>query len=164
MAEAPRRGMTVRGYLTVLTAFGVAMGYMEAVIVYYLRRLLGLVPLPEAIDPAMVAHVDPRVISVEQTREVATIIILASLAVIAGRNNWQRLGTFLFAFGVWDIFYYVGLKALLDWPGSLTSPDLLFLIPRPWYAPVWLPIIISLGLIAAGVACIRAGSRRTRAQ
>ena len=32
--------MTVAGYLTFLTAFGVAMGYWEAVVVYYLRKLL----------------------------------------------------------------------------------------------------------------------------
>jgi len=66
---------------------------------------------------------------------------------------------------VWDIFYYVGLKALLDWPGSLSAPDLLFLIPRPWYAPVWMPLLASVGLIVIGVLCIRFGARlRMRGQ
>ncbi len=157
-----RRGMTVVSYLTLLTAFGVAMGYWEAVVVYYLRKLLGLVPLPENIDPALVEKIDPTIITIEQTREAATIILLIALALAAGRNNWQRWGTFLFAFGVWDIFYYVGLKVLLDWPGSLSAPDLLFLIPRPWYAPVWMPLLASVAMIVIGMLCIGYGARLRR--
>ncbi len=151
--------MTVASYLALVGAFGVAMGYCEAVLVYYLRQMLDLVPLPENIDPTMVTSIDPTVITVEQTREAATIIMLVSLAMVAGRNGWQRIGTFLFAFGVWDIFYYVGLKALLDWPGSLLAPDLLFLIPQPWYAPVWVPLTASAGMIVLGIMCVRYGAK-----
>ncbi len=152
--------MTIARFMTLLTAFGVAMGYAEAVVVYYLRRLLDLVPLPDDITPAMMAQADPRTLAVEQTREVATIIMLLALAIVSGRNTWQRVGAFLFAFGVWDIFYYVGLKTLLGWPGSLGAPDVLFLIPSPWYAPVWMPIVASVVMIVIGVLCIRRGARQ----
>ena len=161
MSDRPRRGMTVIRYLVLLTAFGIAMGYLEAVVVVYIREILGIVPTPEQLDPEVMAQVPPRLISVEQTREAATIIMLASLAMVAGRNNWQRLGTFLFTFGVWDIFYYVGLKALLDWPASLTTMDCLFLIPRPWHFPVWGPLVASCGLILLGVLLMRLGARRS---
>jgi hypothetical protein len=158
MADRTARGMTIVSFMTLLAAFGVAMGYAEAVVVYYLRRLLDLVPLPDDIDPAMITQVDQRVLAVEQTREAATVIMLLALAIASGRNTWQRVGAFLFTFGVWDIFYYVGLKTLLGWPGSLNAPDLLFLIPRPWYAPVWMPILASVAMIVIGGLCIRRGA------
>ena len=160
MADRPRRGMTVLSYLMLLTAFGIAMGYLEAVVVVYIRQISGILPPPHQLGPSVMEQVPARLISVEQTREAATIIMLLSLAMIAGRNNWQRLGTFVFAFGVWDIFYYVGLKALIDWPESLTTTDCLFLIPQPWYSPVWVPVAASCGLIILGVVFMRLGARR----
>jgi bacteriorhodopsin len=54
------------------------------------------------------------------------------------------------AFGVWDIFYYVWLKVMLDWPASLNDWDILFLIPLPWIGPVIAPVLISLLMIACG--------------
>jgi hypothetical protein len=152
--------MTVLSYVTLLTAFGIAMGYLEAVVVVYIRKILGIVPTPEQLDPEAIGQLPAWLISVEQTREAATIVMLLSLAIIAGRNNWQRLGTFVFAFGVWDIFYYVGLKALIDWPESLTTTDCLFLIPQPWFSPVWVPVAASCALIILGVVFMRLGARR----
>ena len=160
MLRRPPRGMTIISFMTLLAAFGVAMGYAEAVVVYYLRQLLDLAPLAEDITHTVMAHADSRVLAVEQTREVATIVMLLALALASGRNTWQRVGAFLFAFGVWVIFYYVGLKALLGWPGSLGTLDLLFLIPRPWYAPVWMPILASVAMIVVGGLCIRNGARQ----
>ena len=54
---------------------------------------------------------------------------------------------FLFAFGVWDIFYYVALKVLIGWPASLLTWDLLFLIPVSWLSPVLAPVICSVTMI-----------------
>jgi hypothetical protein len=56
----------------------------------------------------------------------------------------------LIAFGVWDIFYYVWLNVFIGWPKNLLDPDLLFLIPLPWWGPVIAPILISLFMIAGG--------------
>lgn len=137
-----------------LTAFAVAMGYMEAVIVVYIRHLGGMVPLPpEAVDyRKFLTQLPPFLIPTEQTREAATIIMLVTLALLVGRRLRERVCVFLLAFGVWDIFYYVGLKALLDWPPRLTTTDVLFLIPRPWLAPVWLPLAASAAMIALALA------------
>jgi hypothetical protein len=52
---------------------------------------------------------------------------------------------------VWDVFYYVWLKVILDWPASLSDWDILFLIPLPWIGPVIAPVLISLLMIVCGL-------------
>ncbi len=136
------------------------MGYLEAVVVVYIRRIIDIVPTPQNLDPQAIAQVPDWLISTEQTREAATIVMLVALALLAGRTRVQKLAVFLFTFGVWDIFYYVSLKALIDWPASLATMDCLFLIPQPWYAPVWVPVVISLGMIAVALGLFAAGSRQ----
>lgn len=145
------------GRVILLAAFAVAMGHLEAVVVVYIREILGLIPTPEDLTPAVLELVPGWIIAVEQTREAATIIMLVCLALLAGRNLRERLGAFLFAFGVWDITYYAALKLMIGWPQALTTMDLLFLIPGAWYAPVWVPLVVSCGLIAAGLLCFRRG-------
>ena len=87
------------------------------------------------------------VVITELLREVATLIMLAGVAVLAGRTARQRFAFFLIAFGVWDIFYYVFLKLLLGWPESLLTWDILFLLPVPWVGPVLTPCLVSLTMI-----------------
>jgi len=116
---------------------------LEAVVVVYIRRIMDIVPTPQNLDPQALAQVPDWLISTEQTREAATIVMLVALALLAGHTRVQKLAVFLFTFGVWDIFYYISLKALIDWPASLAAMDCLFLIPQPWYAPVWVPVVIS---------------------
>jgi len=81
---------------------------------------------------------------------MATIVMLVAVGILAARNWWQRLGVFLLAFGTWDIFYYVFLHLFLRWPPTLKTYDVLFLIPGPWLAPVWLPILISVVMVCLG--------------
>lgn len=138
-------------YLTSLTAFAVAMGHLEAVVVVYIRHILGMVPTPDNLDSGIFRQVPHWVITTEQGREVATIIMLVALAYLAGRTVLQRIATFLYAFAIWDIVYYAALKGMLNWPASLQTLDLLFLIPKPWYAPVWLPISISAVMITVAL-------------
>lgn len=161
-ARPPRPTRSLARTLAPLLAFAAAMGWLEAVVVVYIRGLVGIAR-PETIPPA--AEVMrrfaalPWLLPTEQTREAATVVMLASVAWLAARTWPGRLGAFLVCFGVWDIFYYVGLKALLRWPPSLFTRDMLFLIPpHPWwYQPVWVPIAISAVMIAAGVRLLRAG-------
>ena len=80
--------------------------------------------------------------------------MLISIGMIAGKNLLQRFCFFLFSFAVWDIFYYIGLKLILDWPPSLLTWDILFLIPITWTAPVLAPIISSFVFIVFSVACV----------
>jgi hypothetical protein len=55
---------------------------------------------------------------------------------------------------VWDIFYYLGLKIFLNWPSSLLTWDLLFLIPVAWVGPVVSPVICSLTMILLAVCIV----------
>jgi hypothetical protein len=125
-----------------LTLFSIAMGYLETAVVVYLRKLyypggfaFPLVPVTREVATA------------EFWREVATIIMLLGVGILAGRNPAQRFVFFLFSFAVWDLFYYVFLKILLDWPESLFTWDILFLIPIPWVGPVIAPCIVCLSMI-----------------
>jgi hypothetical protein len=127
---------------TWLVLFAVAMGFLEAAVVVYLRELyypdgfrLPFVPLPD------------RILWTELGRELATLIMLLAVAMIAGRDRLDRFFVFGFLFGVWDIVYYVGLRLFLGWPESLFTWDVLFLIPLPWLGPVLYPLLISLLLI-----------------
>jgi len=83
-------------------------------------------------------------LATELYREITTIILLIAAAWLIARSFLQWLCYFVFAFGVWDIFYYIWLFIRIKWPGSLMDWDVLFLIPKPWYAPVIAAIIISL--------------------
>jgi len=131
-----------------LMAFAIAMGYMEAVIVVYIRHLAGLLSPAPDLDLVQVMQALPSwLIPTEQTREAATIIILLAVALAVGRSFREKVCVFLLTFGIWDIIYYVSLQVLIDWPGSLATIDCLFLIPGPWFAPVWVPVAISAGMI-----------------
>jgi hypothetical protein len=77
------------------------------------------------------------------TREAATIIMLFVIAYLVG-NTWIEKGIFfLWTFAFWDLFYYLSLYILIKWPPKLATFDVLFLIPKPWIAPVWFPIGVS---------------------
>ena len=134
------------------------MAVVEAMVVYYLRRLFALeyaavfAPGRFSFPHAYLRH--------EQTREAATIVMLVVIAYLAGRGLLQKLAYFLFAFGVWDIGYYVALKIMLDWPASLGTRDLLFLTPRQWWAPVWEPLLASTAFIVVASLLLLSARRR----
>ncbi|UCH98802.1 MAG: hypothetical protein JSV88_32365 [Candidatus Aminicenantes bacterium] len=128
--------------------FAIAMGFLEASIVVYLRELY----YPNGFDfPLQVVPAD--ILTVELSREICTMVILVTIALIAGKNKLQKFAWFIYCFAVWDIFYYVGLKLFLNWPSSLLTWDLLFMIPVAWVGPVLAPVICSLTMILLA-ACI----------
>lgn len=145
--------------------FALAMGWLEAVVVVYIRGLLGMPrsgAMPVASEMLKRMHSLPWLIHTEQTRETATILMLAAVGWLAATRLRARFGAFLIAFGVWDLAYYAGLYVMLRWPPSLTTMDLLFLIPehRAWYQPVWLPMAIACGMVIAGTWLARGRPRR----
>jgi len=144
-AEAARRWMLV-------SIFAVAFAWVEGAVVVYLREIFygGSFYFPIVIDMDNGKYVANYLTSIEFFREVATIIMLAAVACLSGKNNWQKFSFFMIAFGIWDIFYYVWLWVMVKWPESLMTWDILFLIPLPWVAPVITPVLISLAMIAAG--------------
>jgi hypothetical protein len=132
-----------------LTIFSIAMGFLESAVVVYLRQLyypsgfkFPLTPIPNTVAV------------VEFLREFATLIMLISIGVLSGRNITQRFAFFIFCFATWDIFYYVFLKLLVNWPQSMFDWDILFLIPVLWVGPVISPCIVALTMIAFTFAVV----------
>ena len=127
--------------LLLLAVFGIAMAHFEGVVVVYLRKALGL--LDTESNKELVEEFPKRYLHIEMTRETATIIMLLVIAYLVG-ETWLEKGIFfLWTFACWDLFYYVSLYILIKWPPSLKTIDVLFLIPKPWIAPVWLPVGVS---------------------
>ena len=122
--------------------FSLAMGFFEAILVIYLRELY----YPDGFEFPLKLF-DPDLFLFELIRELATILMLVCIGLLAGKTNLQQFGFFLFAFAVWDLFYYCGLKLLIGWPDSLLTWDILFLIPITWIGPVLAPVICSFSMI-----------------
>lgn len=129
--------------------FAIAMGILEAIVVVYIRELYH----PTGFEFPLKAT-SPELVHTELIREISTIIMLVMIAVISGRNFLHKFSYFIYCFGVWDIFYYVGLKIFLNWPPSFFTWDVLFLIPVPWIGPVLAPIICSLTMIFLAVCIV----------
>jgi len=130
----------------VVVVFAIAMAWLEAATVYYLRVLVDRLQ-PYQADPLPMSGA---VGQVELVREAATLVMLLTVGMLAGRTWEARFGFTAIAFGVWDIFYYVFLKAIYDWPKSLFDWDILFLLPLPWWGPVIAPMSIAALMILWG--------------
>jgi hypothetical protein len=144
-----------RARLPTVFVFAVAMAWVEAACVYYLRVMV------DRIDPYQANPLPLRgtVGEVELAREAATLVMLATLGMLAGRTWPARLGYTAIAFGVWDIFYYVFLRIMSGWPRSLFDWDILFLLPLPWWGPVLAPVLIALLMIVGGTLATRSAFR-----
>jgi hypothetical protein len=121
-----------------------------------------LVPSPAEVLERF--HRLPWLLPTEQAREAATLLMLAAVAWLSAGRLRARFGAFLVIFGVWDIVYYVALYAMLRWPPSLATVDVLFLIPPgPWWSqPVWVPVAFSAGMILIGMRLFLRGSEEGR--
>ncbi|NOZ61149.1 MAG: hypothetical protein GXO74_05665 [Calditrichaeota bacterium] len=129
--------------------FGVAMAYLESAVVVYLREIFS----PNGFQFPIIL-IPQKMALIEIGREAATLVMLLTAAIIAGKSRWTRFAFFMFLFGVWDIWYYAWLKIFLNWPASLFTWDLLFLIPAPWAGPVLAPVIVSISLIAGALVIL----------
>jgi len=129
--------------------FGIAFGFLEAIVVIYLRELY----YPGGFSFPLVMAT-PELYLVELVRELSTLLILLAVGMLVGKSCIQRFAWFLFAFATWDIFYYIALKIFLDWPPSLLTWDVLFLIPIVWNAPVLAPVICSLTMIGFSIVVV----------
>jgi len=133
-----------------VSIYAIAMGFLEAAVVVYLRKLY----YPLGFNFPLKGFIDPAILSVEWVREFATIVMLISIGCLAGKKIYEKFAYFIYAFAIWDIFYYIFLKLTLDWPSSLLTWDLLFMIPWPWIGPVIAPIICSIIMIFMAVLII----------
>jgi hypothetical protein len=130
----------------IVGVFALAMAWMESATVVYLRSLTSRLqpyqptPLPVSVGLGQI----------EIVREAATLVMLLTVGLLAGRTWRSRLAYGMIAFGVWDIFYYVFLAVMTGWPRSIMDWDVLFLIPLPWWGPVLSPVLIALLLVIGG--------------
>jgi hypothetical protein len=161
----PRASSSRRLELFFLVLFGVAFGFVEAAVVFYLRNLihfhqnysishykvllnLGFITF---VSPAHSLLINHRVSDVEVTRESATIVMLACLSFLAAHTTRRRIGAFLVSFACWDLAYYLFLRIIDNWPRSLFTRDVYFLIPVTWIGPVMTPIVICVVMLAVGI-------------
>ena len=142
--------------------FAAAFGFVEAVVVAYLRAATGLLPgyqgtlaevmrrSSEFYQQSQAMNQFPQsLLTLEVLREGATIVMLLSVAFLTAAKTGSRAAIFLWTFAIWDITYYAALWATVRWPLSLRDVDVLFLIPRPWISAVWFPLLVSALAIAA---------------
>ena len=143
------------------TLYAAAFGYVEALVVVYIRRLTGMAGSLDYHQlwtarhlawngPAIIAEMGRMgVYGTEYGREIATLLLLLGPAVAAGRTGRERLALFLYTFAVWDETYYLWLRLWTGFPQSLGSMDIYFLVPIAWYGPVWFPVLIVMPALIA---------------
>jgi len=163
-----RAGRLLSGQqLIVITLFAAAFGFVEASVVVYLRAAIGLLPgyagsladvqrSPEIYQQAKsISQFPQSLMTIEVYREAATMIMLATVALLAATTTRERWAAFLWAFAFWDLLYYVGLWTTIRWPTSFKDLDVLFLVPVPWIAQVWFPVLVSLLTLLVIALCRR---------
>ncbi len=143
----------------IVVIFGIAFGYIEAAVVVYLRTIFYPAGFTFPLTDFGTTALWKQYLLIETGREVATIVLILTSSYLFGRNRQQRIAFFLTIFAVWDIFYYIWLKVLLDWPGSIMDWDILFLIPAVWASPVAAPILVSLAMLAFAITILYLSSR-----
>jgi hypothetical protein len=152
--------LSFRNTAVIVIAYAGAMAYLEAAVVVYLQLALGL--QVGAIFPLLPASEAGNLVAIEAGREVATLVMIATVSLLIGRTWLERLAWSAVVFGVWDIGYYAWLHIFSGWPPSLQTPDLLFLLPVPWVGPIWSPVVVSAALVGVGLAAasaVRSGRR-----
>jgi hypothetical protein len=129
-----------------VAAYAAAMAWVESAVVYYLRTMIDRIEPYQPTPLPIIGGMGP----VEMVREAATLLMLLTVGLLAGRNWRARAGYVAVAFGVWDICYYIFLRIMCGWPHSLFDWDILFLLPLPWWGPVLAPVSIALLMIIWG--------------
>lgn len=142
--------MKLHTKILIVASFAIAMAYLESAVVVYLRELY----YPDGFTFPL-KLISEKILLIELGREFATIIMLLTVAMIAGKIFAERISYFLLSFGVWDIFYYLWLKVFINWPDSLLTDDLLFLIPVPWISPVLAPVLVSIVFITFSILALK---------
>lgn len=126
-----------------------AMGLLESAVVVYLRELY----YPNGFSFPLQTMSTTTALT-ELLRELATLIMLLSIAILTGKDKNTRFAWFIYSFAIWDIFYYVFLKVLLNWPASFLTWDILFLLPITWVGPVICPVLLSLAMITLALLIV----------
>ena len=129
-----------------LGLFAACMGLLEAAVVVYLRAL----GTPSGSELSqiheLIRSLDSRILFIERQRELATLVMLLVPAFLFSERFSYRVLAYFLGFGIWDITYYLFLHGFVGWPQHWSVLDVLFLIPRPWIAPVLCPVLVAAGM------------------
>jgi hypothetical protein len=142
------------GRLLVAIVFSIAFGYIESAVVVYLRAIFHPNGFTFPMQVFALTDQGRHLLLTEIGREAATLVLIVTAAWLFGRNRREIVAYSLLIFAVWDIFYYVWLKVLLNWPATLLDWDILFLIPVAWASPVLYPVLVSTAMFAFAVAIL----------
>jgi len=129
--------------------YAIGMAFLESAVVVYLRNMF----YPDGFTFPIV-QLNSQIAITEVLREVATVLMLVSVGVLVTKKASERFAYFIYAFAIWDIFYYIFLYFLMGWPQSLLDWDILFLIPVTWFGPVISPVLIAFMMIVLAVSII----------
>jgi hypothetical protein len=140
--------------LIIVVLFGIAFGYIEAAVVVYLRAIFYPAGFAFPLTDFGTGALWRQLLLTEIGREAATMVVIFTSCWLFGRNRRHRFAYFMVIFAVWDIFYYIWLKALINWPASIMDWDILFLIPLAWTSPVLAPVLVSLTLLIFAVVML----------
>jgi len=143
--------LTIITRFCIVIIFSIAFAYIEAAVVVYLREIFHPNGFVFPLETFGLTPLWKRLLLTEVGREAATMAIILTGARLSGENLQQQFAYILTIFAVWDIFYYVWLKVLLNWPASIMDWDILFLIPVTWAGPVLAPVLISITLLAFAI-------------
>ena len=148
-----RERLAIAGKTLILAAaFAVAFGMVEAISVDYLRGNVAQLQQVQAMDmtnPESLHLLPAPLLRTESFREAATMVMLIAVPLLGAARGRERWALFLWCFAIWDLMYYAGLRLTIHWPASLRDLDVLFLIPEPWFAEVWYPVVVSAATLAA---------------
>lgn len=129
-----------------ITLVGIALALWESIVVVYLRKIPAVVA---SYSLPLIPHFPAELMWIEQLREAATLVVLIMLAILLGRTKWEKFAIFLWLFAIWDIFYYVFLYLLINWPSSILEWDVVFLLPKEWWFPVYGALLVMIGFLVA---------------
>lgn len=127
-----------------LTLVALALGYWEAASVAALRGALGI---PEGASNILaLGRLSGKLLRIEQGREVCSLVVLALVSGMSAESMGHALLRLGWSFALWDLSYYSWLRAFVGFPRSVVVLDVFFLLPRPWIGPVWVPLLLSVGM------------------
>jgi hypothetical protein len=115
------------------------MALVEAACVVSLKRLY----YPEGWAPPF-HEIPAEGLRLEQWREIATLVMIGAVATLGRPPLRIALARGLWVFGLWDLLYYAFLRLWTGFPASLWDQDVVFLVPRPWIAPVWFACLAAI--------------------
>ncbi|MBE0447226.1 MAG: hypothetical protein IBX64_03845 [Actinobacteria bacterium] len=158
-----RKSRKAKARLTSLITIATSVAFLHAASAFYLREVYNIKTLAPSWgiakgdiifsvgdlmilknDVALKILVDTTLLTTEQIRLAAILMLVLAMVYNIGKSWFDRVSLFLFVVGLWGVLYYAFLFALLRWPDSLLSKDVITLFPLPVIVPVYIPLLFSL--------------------